>query len=105
MFLFISQKFAAAGTIKQNYANILVLLLRLRQACDHPFLLKEDNHANLTNPGSIEMAKQLPREILTNLLEKLEERHPICSICAVSIPFTQHLFLNHFAFSLIKIEK
>uniref|UniRef100_A0ACD5UUY2 Uncharacterized protein n=1 Tax=Avena sativa TaxID=4498 RepID=A0ACD5UUY2_AVESA len=40
------KKFAASGTIKQNYANILVLLLRLRQACDHPFLLKDDNHAN-----------------------------------------------------------
>lgn len=76
------KKFAAAGTIKQNYANILVLLLRLRQACDHPFLLKDDNPANLTNPGSIEMAKQLPKEIVINLLEKLEARHPICSICA-----------------------
>ncbi|KAM0862152.1 hypothetical protein ACQ4PT_045431 [Festuca glaucescens] len=76
------KKFAAAGTIKQNYANILVLLLRLRQACDHPYLLKDDNHANLTNPASIEMAKQLPREIVTNLLEHLEVRHPTCFICA-----------------------
>ncbi|XP_051218804.1 helicase-like transcription factor CHR28 isoform X1 [Lolium perenne] len=76
------KKFAVAGTIKQNYANILVLLLRLRQACDHPYLLKDDNHANLTNPASIEMAKQLPREIVTNLLEHLEVRHPTCCICA-----------------------
>ncbi|KAM0894324.1 hypothetical protein ACQ4PT_024505 [Festuca glaucescens] len=75
------KKFAAAGTIKQNYANILVLLLRLRQACDHPYLLKDDNHANLTNPASIEMAKQLPREIVINLLEHLEVRHPTCCIC------------------------
>lgn len=75
------KKFAAAGTIKQNYANILVLLLRLRQACDHPFLLKEDNQENLTDPGSIEMAKQLPRDTLINLLQKLDARHPICLIC------------------------
>lgn len=27
-----------AGSITQNYANILELLLRLRQACDHPLL-------------------------------------------------------------------
>lgn len=27
-----------AGSITQNYANMLELLLRLRQACDHPLL-------------------------------------------------------------------
>eukprot|EP01137_Pigoraptor_chileana_P007773 Opistho-2@53784 len=32
-------EYCAAGTILSNYANILELLLRLRQACDHPFLL------------------------------------------------------------------
>ena len=31
--------FAAAGSIMANFAAILVLLLRLRQACDHPFLV------------------------------------------------------------------
>ncbi|XP_044968034.1 helicase-like transcription factor CHR28 [Hordeum vulgare subsp. vulgare] len=77
------KEFAAAGTIKQNYANILVLLLRLRQACDHPYLLKDmSNKTNYTDPASIEMAKQLPREIVMNLLEKLEVRRPICMICA-----------------------
>ncbi|VAI75716.1 unnamed protein product [Triticum turgidum subsp. durum] len=30
------KEYAAAGTVKQNYANILLLLLRLRQACDTP---------------------------------------------------------------------
>ncbi|CAA7041133.1 unnamed protein product [Microthlaspi erraticum] len=32
--------FSAAGTVYDNYAYILVLLLRLRQACDHPQLVK-----------------------------------------------------------------
>ncbi|EDQ90124.1 uncharacterized protein MONBRDRAFT_24613 [Monosiga brevicollis MX1] len=31
-------EFQAAGKVLNNYANILELLLRLRQACDHPFL-------------------------------------------------------------------
>eukprot|EP00730_Choanoeca_flexa_P006619 TRINITY_DN12186_c1_g3_i3.p1 TRINITY_DN12186_c1_g3~~TRINITY_DN12186_c1_g3_i3.p1 ORF type:complete len:1047 (+),score=201.58 TRINITY_DN12186_c1_g3_i3:34-3174(+) len=31
-------EFQAAGKVMNNYANILELLLRLRQACDHPFL-------------------------------------------------------------------
>ena len=33
--------FLAAGTVVQNYTNILVLLMRLRQACDHPNLIPE----------------------------------------------------------------
>lgn len=35
-------KYLKAGTIGKNYSNILVLLLRLRQACDHPNLIS--NH-------------------------------------------------------------
>ena len=31
-------EYIAAGNILSNYANILVLLLRLRQSCDHPLL-------------------------------------------------------------------
>ncbi|KAL6651979.1 hypothetical protein ACP70R_010904 [Stipagrostis hirtigluma subsp. patula] len=78
------QKFKAydaAGTIKENYANILVLLLRLRQACDHPILLKGQEE-DLIDNASIEMAKQLPKETVTNLLEKLERDSAICSICS-----------------------
>ncbi|CAM0911133.1 unnamed protein product [Alopecurus aequalis] len=32
-------KFVAQGNVLSNYANILELLLRLRQCCDHPFLV------------------------------------------------------------------
>ncbi|EEC76859.1 hypothetical protein OsI_15041 [Oryza sativa Indica Group] len=32
-------KFVAQGSVLNNYANILELLLRLRQCCDHPFLV------------------------------------------------------------------
>ena len=32
-------KYLRAGTVMSNYANVLVLLLRLRQACCHPSLL------------------------------------------------------------------
>lgn len=31
-------EFAAAGTILSNYSHILLLLLRLRQSCDHPMI-------------------------------------------------------------------
>lgn len=91
--VFILQAYAAAGTIKENYANILVLLLRLRQACDHPLLLK-GSHSNL------EMAKQLSKETLIDLLEKLEGDPAICSICSVSILVTQicYLVLEYFLY-------
>ncbi|KAL6844538.1 hypothetical protein ACP4OV_026211 [Aristida adscensionis] len=62
------QKFKAydaAGTIEQNYANILVLLLRLRQACVHRVLLK-GQEKDLINDASIELAKQLPKETVDN---------------------------------------
>ena len=32
-------KFVAEGRVLHNYASILELLLRLRQCCDHPFLV------------------------------------------------------------------
>lgn len=97
--MFILQAYAAAGTIKENYANILVLLLRLRQACDHPLLLK-GSQSNLIDSGSIEMAKQFPKETLIDLLEKLEGGPAICSICSVSILVTQicYLVLEYFLY-------
>ncbi|KAL6843089.1 hypothetical protein ACP4OV_026802 [Aristida adscensionis] len=73
--------FAAAGTLKQNYANILLMLLRLRQACDHPLLVK-GSHSDYGGDGSIEMAKQLPKEDIIDLLAKLEVGSAICALCS-----------------------
>ena len=99
--MFMIQAYDAAGTIKENYANILVLLLRLRQACDHPLLLN-GQESDLIDNNSIEMAKQLPKQTVTDLLEKLERGPAICSICSVSNQFTQNLlhaqFLKYFFF-------
>jgi SNF2 family DNA or RNA helicase len=77
------QVYAAAGTLKQNYANILLMLLRLRQACDHPLLVK-GNESEHGGDGSIEMAKQLPKEVVIDLLAKLELGSAICTVCTVS---------------------
>ncbi|KAL5231586.1 hypothetical protein ABZP36_030362 [Zizania latifolia] len=71
--------YAAAGTLKQNYANILLMLLRLRQACDHPLLVK-GHQSDYKGDGSIEMAKQLPKEMVIDLLAKLEVT-TLCSVC------------------------
>lgn len=77
------QAYAAAGTVKQNYANILLMLLRLRQACDHPLLVKGYN-TDSVGKDSIEMASKLPKDMLMNLIKCLEASLAICRVCEVS---------------------
>nr|VDC94027.1 unnamed protein product [Brassica oleracea] len=72
--------YAAAGTLSQNYANILLMLLRLRQACDHPQLVKGYN-SDPVGKESREAVKRLPREARINLLKRLESSSAICNIC------------------------
>ncbi|CAA7036442.1 unnamed protein product [Microthlaspi erraticum] len=69
-----------AGTVSQNYANILLLLLRLRQACDHPQLIKGHN-ADPVGKLSQEAVKKLPRDARINLLNRLESSSAICCDC------------------------
>ncbi|KAG0257128.1 hypothetical protein BG011_004149 [Mortierella polycephala] len=77
--------YVRAGTVMKNYSNILVLLLRLRQACCHPHLIRDfetvreedapDAHAHI-------------QQLLDNLLEDIRRRlmdhtleGPECPIC------------------------
>uniref|UniRef100_A0ACD5ZZC5 Uncharacterized protein n=1 Tax=Avena sativa TaxID=4498 RepID=A0ACD5ZZC5_AVESA len=73
------KEYAAAGTLKQNYANILLLLLRLRQACDHPLLVK-GHQSVFKGDGSIEAAKKLSKERVIDLLARLEVS-ALCAVC------------------------
>ncbi|XAR59134.1 DNA helicase [Bertholletia excelsa] len=73
-------EYAAAGTVKQNYVNILLMLLRLRQACNHPLLVR-GNDSTSTWRSSVEMAKKLPQEKQVFLLNCLETCLAICGIC------------------------
>ncbi|KAM7525122.1 hypothetical protein LguiA_015024 [Lonicera macranthoides] len=73
-------EYAAAGTVKQNYVNILLMLLRLRQACDHPLLVKGCDYSSAWR-SSVDTAKKLPREKQVFLLNCLEASLAICGIC------------------------
>ncbi|XP_051135086.1 helicase-like transcription factor CHR28 [Andrographis paniculata] len=91
-------EYAAAGTVKQNYVNILLMLLRLRQACDHPLLVKGFNSNSNLNQ-SIEAAKQLPHEKKVYLVNCLEASLAICGICKDSpedavVTVCGHVFCN-----------
>lgn len=82
--MLVIQEYAAAGTVKQNYVNILLMLLRLRQACDHPLLVKNfDSHSS--RRSTIDMAKKLSRDEQVYLLNCLEASLAICGICNVCI--------------------
>ncbi|CAA0830604.1 SNF2 domain-containing protein / helicase domain-containing protein / zinc finger protein-related [Striga hermonthica] len=72
--------YAAAGTVSQNYANILLMLLRLRQACDHPLLVKGVS-SDPVGKVSSQMAQMLPKDLLVNLLKQLETSQAICLVC------------------------
>ncbi|MCH82578.1 helicase-like transcription factor, partial [Trifolium medium] len=71
------QEYADAGTVKQNYVNILLMLLRLRQACDHPLLVKRYNSTTLWK-SSVETAMKLPQEKQLFLLKCLEASLALC---------------------------
>ncbi|XP_062207070.1 helicase-like transcription factor CHR28 isoform X2 [Phragmites australis] len=74
------KEYAAAGTVKQNYVNILLLLLRLRQACDHPHLVRGHEFTS-SWMSSLEMAKKLPMERQQELLICLQSCSAICALC------------------------
>jgi len=61
------------------------MLLRLRQACDHPLLVKRYNSTTLWK-SSVETAMKLPREKQLFLLKCLEASLALCGICNVCFP-------------------
>ncbi|KAK9064239.1 hypothetical protein SSX86_015619 [Deinandra increscens subsp. villosa] len=92
------EEYAAAGTVKQNYVNILLMLLRLRQACDHPLLVR-GCRSSTDWMLSVGKAKQLPQDKLNRLLNCLEASLAFCSICNDSpedavVTTCEHVFCN-----------
>lgn len=68
-------KYLKAGTVGRNYSNILVLLLRLRQACCHPHLLKDfaqsSGATELTMEEMVELAKE---ELAPDVIARIQEQ-------------------------------
>ncbi|MCJ1339535.1 hypothetical protein MMC09_004825 [Bachmanniomyces sp. S44760] len=76
-------RYLKANTVGRNYSNVLVLLLRLRQACCHPHLIKDfgisrDGPADMSAKDLINVAKMLAPEVV----KRIKEAGPIeCPIC------------------------
>jgi len=70
------------GTVNNNYANVLVMLLRLRQICCHPHLVK-DLGVQVSTEGIAEdilldRAQLLTEDVVNRLIETDSFECPIC---------------------------
>eukprot|EP00850_Spirogloea_muscicola_P018211 SM000164S02273 [mRNA] locus=s164:226762:245483:+ [translate_table: standard] len=75
------QSYAAAGTLASNYVNILHMLLRLRQACDHPLLVRGAGAgmaAGRTAGATSAIAAGLPAALRRRLLALLTSFTSMC---------------------------
>ena len=79
-------KYVRANTVGKNYSNVLVLLLRLRQACCHPHLITHFEEAapagvDLTEEDMVELAKTLDPDVIGRLVavEAFEVSNFLCN--------------------------
>jgi SNF2 family DNA or RNA helicase len=65
-------RYMRAGTVRKNYSNILVLLLRLRQCCCHPHLITDFEQLPParfdSSIESIERASRLSPDVVARIL-------------------------------------
>lgn len=76
-------KYLRAGTVGKNYSNVLVLLLRLRQACCHPHLNLDVEYVG-NNEVTEESMKLLAQSLQTDVVARLKaanEEGFNCPIC------------------------
>ena len=84
---FTFNKYVAAGTVGRNYSNALVLLLRLRQACCHPHLIKDLQMETGAGPGvqdKFANAKLLPTDVIDRVRQIEAFECPICFDAAIN---------------------
>lgn len=81
-------KYLKAGTVGRNYSNVLVLLLRLRQACCHPHLIKDfgmsSGGTDVSMSDMIALAKELAPDVVVRIKEQggMNEQSALeCPVC------------------------
>ncbi|KAF9425039.1 hypothetical protein BGZ94_007886 [Podila epigama] len=76
------------GTVMKNYSNVLLLLLRLRQACCHPHLIKEaDRVEEITEVANNQpSAKDRISKLLDSIVEAVRTRLLEHGLDAVECP-------------------
>ncbi|KAI9876872.1 MAG: hypothetical protein M1830_005415, partial [Pleopsidium flavum] len=75
-------KYLKAGTVGNNYTNVLVLLLRLRQACCHPHLIKDFGILTGNPDASIKDMLALAAELAPEVVERIKSESAFeCPVC------------------------
>ncbi|KAJ5769826.1 uncharacterized protein N7511_001877 [Penicillium nucicola] len=82
-------RYLDAGTLGRNYGQVLALLLRLRQACCHPLLIKEfrTNAPAASDPAvdKIANAKLLAAAVIERIKSNDDEENGTCPVCMDSV--------------------
>lgn len=75
-------RYRKAGTIGKNYASVLVLLLRLRQAACHPHLIfdyeEAPSSADITVEEMVKLAESLTPDVVTRIMAAEAFECPVC---------------------------
>ena len=75
-------KYLKANTIGRNYSNVLVLLLRLRQACCHPHLIRDfgilTGNPDVTVKDMLALAAELAPEVVERIKSETAFECPVC---------------------------
>lgn len=75
-------KYLKANTVGRNYTNVLVLLLRLRQACCHPHLIKDfgilTGNPDVTVKDMLALAAELAPEVVERIKSETAFECPVC---------------------------
>ncbi|EPX71167.1 ATP-dependent DNA helicase [Schizosaccharomyces octosporus yFS286] len=76
------RKYMQEGTVTTHYGSILVLLLRLRQACCHPWLLVARETTDDDNDSFQKEARSLYNKLSGEALNRLKTTEMLrCSVC------------------------
>ncbi|KAG8163719.1 hypothetical protein KVR01_007016 [Diaporthe batatas] len=104
-------KYLLNGAVMKNYMHILILLLRLRQACDHPFLLKNigiPDGAKLDDKQMVKLACKLPGQVLQRLKKQKCFVCPLCNEATdnpvIVVPCGHHVCCGCFTASVAVVE-
>ena len=76
-------RYLNSNTVGRNYSSILVLLLRLRQACCHPHLIQDfngDSSANTSELDLVANAKAFGEQVVIRLRDN-QDQDLECPIC------------------------
>lgn len=76
------------GVLGRNYSHVLVLLLRLRQACCHPLLMQEFTTELPTTVQGVDLvanAKLLSATVINRIKNNEDEDDGTCPICMDSV--------------------